>query len=341
MTGLKLIAFVAQRIALFVPALLFVVTLTFVVSRLLSGDPAVLMAGPIPDPKRVEAIRAEFGLDKSIPTQYAIYLAALARGDLGVAWHTGNSVSDDLQARFPATLELVVLALAMAIVVGVPLGVWAAIGKNSIPDHLARILNLLGTSVPSFWLGLILIYFLFFKFHVFPAPIGRLPVGTEPPHHTSGMYLLDSLLVADFSTFWSALKQIALPTLTLSFATMAPITRMVRNSMVEVLQSDYIRAARAFGVPNLYIYFVYGLRNATLPLLTLIAILFGNLVAGAVLVEHVFAWQGIGFWAADAALKSDYAAVQGFVILTAAVYMLVFLVVDVLYWVVDPRTREA
>lgn len=233
------------------------------------------------------------------------------------------------------------LTFTLAIAASVPLGVWAAIRRNRWPDHVARIVNLFGVSVPQFWLGLILIYVLFFRLQLFPAPIGRLPVGVEPPEAITGLYLVDSLIQLDVGTFAIALRQMLLPAITLSLAIIAPLTRMVRGSMLDALGSDYIRAARAFGIPDAYVSFVYALRNAMLPVLTLAAALFGSVVGGAVVVEHIFAWPGLGSYAATAALRSDYAALQGFVILTAACYVVVFLVVDLLYLVVDPRMRPS
>jgi ABC-type dipeptide/oligopeptide/nickel transport system permease component len=335
----RLLWFVAERLALLVPVLLGIASLTFVVSRVLPADPAAVIAGPLADQPTVDAIRAQLGLDRPIWRQYRDYLADLTRGDLGMAWTTRNPVAEDLRRHLAPSLELVLLTFALAIAVSVPLGVWAALRRNRWPDHVARIVNLLGVSLPQFWLGLILIYVLFFRLRLFPAPIGRLPVGVEPPTPLTGLYLIDSLAQLDVGAFAIALRQMLLPAITLSLAIIAPLTRMVRVSMLEALGSDYIRAARAFGIPDAYISFVYALRNALLPVLTLAAALFGSVVGGAVVVEHIFAWPGLGSYAATAALRSDYAALQGFVLLTAACYVLVFLVIDLVSLVVDPRTR--
>jgi peptide/nickel transport system permease protein len=337
----RLLWFVAERLALLVPVLLGIASLTFVVSRVLPADPAAVIAGPLADHQTVDAIRAQLGLDRPIWRQYRDYLGDLTRGDLGTAWTTRNPVAEDLRRHLAPSLELVLFTFALAIAVSVPLGVWAALRRNRLPDHAARIINLLGVSMPQFWLGLILIYVLFFRLRIFPAPIGRLPVGVEPPAPLTGLYLIDSLVQLDLGTFAIAVRQMLLPAITLSLAIIAPLTRMVRASMLEALGSDYIRAARAFGIPSAYIAFVYALRNALLPVLTLAAALFGSVVGGAVVVEHIFAWPGLGSYAATAALRSDYAALQGFVLLTAGCYVLVFLVIDLLSLVVDPRTRPA
>lgn len=338
---MKFAIFVLGRLLLLFPVLLGIATLTFVVSRVLPSDPAAVIAGPSADQATIDQIRSQLGLDKSIPAQYADFMEGLAQGDLGEAWTTRNPVTSDLMDRLPASLELVLVTFAIAIGVSIPLGIWAAINKDRWPDHVARSINLLGVSIPGFWLGIVLIFLLFYKAHLFPAPIGRLPVGVEPPGKITGLYLFDSLLHLQFHTFWQALWQIMLPSLTLSFAIVAPITRMVRNSMIEALQSEYIRSARAFGLPNVYIYFVYALRNAMLPTLTLTATLFGSIVGGAIVIENIFSWPGLGDYAANSAFRSDYTAIQGFVILTAVAYVLIFFIVDVLYFVIDPRTRQA
>ena len=337
---MKFAVFVLTRVVLLVPVLVGIASLTFLVSRVLPADPAAVIAGPTADEATIERIRSQLGLDRSIPAQYADFMGELARGDLGEAWTTRNPVSEDLLNRLPASLELVLVTFIIALVVAIPLGVWAAINKDRLPDHFARVLNLLGVSIPGFWLGIILIFFLFYELRLFPAPVGRLPVGAEEPNEITGLYLVDSLLVLDFGTFLDALWQISLPAFTLAFAIMAPITRMVRNSMIEALDAEYTRSARAFGVPNYYIYFVYAMRNAMLPTLTLTASLFGSVIGGAIVVEHIFAWPGLGEYAAVSALRSDYTAIQGFVILTAVGYVLIFFIVDLLYFAIDPRTRQ-
>jgi len=338
---MRFVTYILQRLALLAPVLFGVVTLTFVVSRAIPGDPAVLLAGLFATPDTIAQIRQQLGLDKPLWTQYLIYMTGLLHGDMGRASHTGNPVTTDLLVRFPASLELLLVAFTLALGIGIPLGVLAALRKDALPDHLIRVIGILGVSIPQFWLGLILIYFLFLQLRLFPAPLGRLPIGTPAPEPITGLLLVDSLLRQQFETFGKALWQLALPAISLSFAAMASITRLVRNTTIEVLELDYVQAARAFGIPGPYIYLTYALRNALLPVLTFSAILFGNLLSGSVLVETIFSWPGLGFYAADSVFKKDYPAIQGFVILSATIYVLIFLLVDVLYWVIDPRTREA
>ena len=330
------------RLAMIVPVVLGVATLTFVVSRVLPGDPARVLAGPQADEETIERFERNLGLDKPIHEQYGDFLSELARGDLGNSWSSGNTVLHDLETRFPATLELVASAFFLAVLIAIPLGILAAIRKDKWPDHAARGFNLAGVSMPQFWTGLLLMYLFFFLLGWLPAPFGRLPVGVEPPESITGLYVVDSVLRGEFSSsLWPAIKQLVLPAVTLGLAAAAPITRMVRNSMLEALRSPYTQAARAYGIPSYYMYGVYALRNAFLPILTLAATLFGNLVGGAIVVEFIFAWPGLGFYAANAAVRSDYAALQGFVILIAFLYALVFLLVDILYPLIDPRTRRA
>lgn len=329
------------RLVLIVPVVLGVASFTFIVSRVLPGDPARVLAGPQQDQATLDQFAHNLGLDKPIYKQYGDFISDLARGDLGDSWSSGNTVIHDLATRFPATLELVGFAFGFALLVSIPLGIWAAIRQDKWPDHAARVFNLAGVSMPQFWTGLLAIYVFFFLLGWFPAPFGRLPIGVDAPESITGLYTVDSLLRGQFSTFWAAFRQLVLPMVTLGMAAAAPITRMVRNSMLEAIRSPYTRAARAYGVPEYYSYGVYALRNAFLPVLTLTATLFGNLVGGAIVVEFIFAWPGLGFYAANAAVRSDYSALQGFVILVALMYSLVFLIVDILYPIVDPRTRRA
>ena len=329
------------RLAMIIPVVLGVASLTFLVSRVLPGDPVRVLAGPQQDEETLVRFAHNLGLDKPIYQQYGDFLSDLARGDLGDSWSSGNTVRHDLQTRFPATLELVLWAFGLAVLISVPLGIWAAIRQDKWPDHAARVFNLAGVSMPQFWTGLLLIYVFFFLLGWLPAPFGRLPVGVDAPESITGVYTVDSLLRGQFSTFWTALRQLILPAVTLGMAAAAPITRMVRNSMLEAIRSPYSKAARAYGVPEYYAYGIYALRNAFLPVLTLTATLFGNLVGGAIVVEFIFAWPGLGFYAANAAVRSDYSALQGFVILVALLYSVVFLLVDILYPLIDPRTRTA
>jgi peptide/nickel transport system permease protein len=336
---MQLYRLLAIRLVLIVPVVLGVVTLTFFVSRVLAADPVELFLPPQADEQLRREIRASLGLDKPIVEQYAIYLDGMLHFDLGRSILTGRPVLHDLADRLPATLELAALALIMAVVIGVPLGVVAAVDRDGPADFIIRGITLLGMALPAFWLGLILIYFLFVKLAWLPGPVGRFPIGAEPPPDVTGLYTIDSLLVGNFSDFWTALRHLFLPAVTLGFVTMAPIARVARASMVEALQSEYIRTSHAMGIPTLTINFRYALKNAMLPVVTMIGSTVGFLFGGAVLVESVFNWPGMGQYALTAIRQSDFAALQGFVIWAAIAYVLAFLAVDLLYLVIDPRTR--
>jgi ABC-type dipeptide/oligopeptide/nickel transport system permease component len=336
---MKLYRLLALRVSLILPVALGVVTLTFFVSHVLGGDPVELFLPPQADQQLRREIRASLGLDKPLFTQYGIFLKGLTRGDLGKSITTGRPVLTDLADRLPATLEMATCAVLMAVLIGVPLGVLAAVGRDGPPDFIIRGVTLMGLALPAFWLGLILIALFFVRWAVFPGPVGRLPIGVEPPREITGLYTLDSLLGGNVSLFWTSLRHLALPALTLGFVTMAPITRVTRAAMVEALQSDYIRTAQAMGLPTRVVYFRYALKNALLPVVTMIGAIVGFIFSGAVLIENVFNWPGMGQYALSAIRTSDFAALQGFVIWAALAHVLAYLAVDLLYLAIDPRTR--
>ena len=316
-----------------------VLTITFVVSRILPADPVALLAGPHASPEVARGISTHLGLDQPLPVQYARYLAGALRGDLGSSFRTGQPVVADLLARFPATLELVLASAGLGLAAALPLGVVTAVRRGRWPDYLGRGLTLVGVAVPSFWLGLVLVYVLFFQLRLFPAPVGRLPVDQAPPPVLTGLLLLDTLLAGRPATFWSAAGQLVLPAITLAFVILGPIARVLRASMLEALGSDYIRTARAMGIRERRVLGGHALRNALLPSVTVAGGLFGNLLGGAVLVETVFAWPGLGRYVVDAIQVSDYAAIQGFVLLAGGLYAAVFQAVDLVYTLLDPRLR--
>jgi len=308
--------------------------------RLLPGNPAVMMLGITPTTEGAQAnLEAQMGLDKPVYSQYVLYLRDLLSGNLGFSWQTGRPVVKDLAQRFPATVELALLSLVAAVFVSIPLGVLSAIHKDSIVDHIARGIALVGIGMPLFWLGLLLIFVFFFLLGWAPAPMGRLPEWVEPPARITGMYLLDSLMTAHWTVFKIAFRQLLLPVFCLSLASFAYITRMVRSGMLEVLHEDYIHTARAKGLRELTITCKHALRNALIPTLTIVALALGRMLSGAVLVETVFAWPGMGKYTVDAIMNRDYAPVQGFIILSALIYAFLNLLVDVCYGILDPRIR--
>jgi ABC-type dipeptide/oligopeptide/nickel transport system permease component len=328
---------IAKRLLAAIPTLIGVVIVTFALTRLLPGDPAAYFAGNAASNEAVEQIRIKLGLSDPIPRQFVRYVSELARGDLGTSLTTGQSVRTEIIERLPASLELTLIGLSLALVVAVPLGVLAATRPGSWVDQLCRVLTTTGVSLPIFFTGLLLAYVFYFILGWAPSPLGRLDTYASTPTHYTGFYLLDSLIAGQGATFVSAAKQLVLPSLTLALFVMAPIARMTRASMLGVLSADFVRTARASGLSNFTILVRYAFRNAFLPILTTIGMVFSFMLGGNVLVEKVFAWPGIGSFAIEALVASDYAPVQGFVLTMAVIYVLLNLVIDVLYVLIDPR----
>jgi ABC-type dipeptide/oligopeptide/nickel transport system permease component len=328
---------IATRLSGALPNIVGVVIVTFLLTRALPGDPAAYFAGPSATKEAIEQIRASLGLDKSIAHQFAFYLKDLAKGDLGQSLSTGQPVLTEIRQRLPASLELTLCGLLFSVSIAIPLGVLAATRPGSWVDHLCRVLATTGVSLPTFFTGLLLAYIFYFLLGIAPSPLGRLDVALSPPPAVTGLYLVDSLLARDLETFWSSFKQLILPAVTLGLFVMAPLMRMTRASMLGVLSSDFIRTARASGLPRGTVLYKYAFRNALLPIVTTLGMVFSFLLGSNVLVEKVFAWPGIGSYVIEALVASDYAPVQGFVLTMALVYVALNLVIDVLYGVIDPR----
>jgi ABC-type dipeptide/oligopeptide/nickel transport system permease component len=328
-----------QRALWALPVALGVVTITFFVARLFGGDPTELYAPPEATDELRAQIREKLGLGDPLLVQYLRYLGEILRFDFGVSFTTGQSVGQDLTERLPATLELGLIGLGLGILIGVPLGVIAAVGREGLPDFLVRGVTLAGMALPQFWIGLVLIWVFFVILGWLPGPVGRLPIGVPLPEPITGFLLVDLALLGDWERWRLALLQLVLPAGTLAFAMLAPIARVTRSSMVEALQSDYIRTAVAMGFGRRALWFRYALRNALLPVVTLVGVLAGYVFGGAVLLESIFGWPGVGQYALQAIESSDFAALQGFVIYAALLYVGTFLLVDMLYIVIDPRMR--
>jgi ABC-type dipeptide/oligopeptide/nickel transport system permease component len=332
-----MLSMILRRLASAIPSLIGVVVVTFVLTRALPGDPAAYYAGPAATKEAIEEVRKKLGLDKDLGEQFVDYVRALARGELGNSISTGQSVAHELLTRLPASIELTLLGLIFAIGVAVPLGVIAALRPNSWIDHACRVIATAGVSLPIFFTGLLMIYVFYFLLGVAPAPLGRLEVFYSPPPHVTGFFLVDSLLAGDIEVFFATVKQLILPALTLGIFALAPIARMTRASMLSALSSDFIRTARASGLGHLKIVVGYALRNALLPVITVLGKVFSFLLGANVLVEKVFTWPGIGSYAIEALIQSDYAPVQGFVLTMAFMYVGLNLAIDLLYGVIDPR----
>ena len=330
---------IGARLLTTVPSIIGVILVTFLLTRVLPGDTAAYFAGPAATPEAIEQIRKNLGLDQPLPQQLLSYVTALIKGDLGQSLTTGQPVTKDIAQRLPASAELTLVGLTLSMVVALPLGIMAAIRQGSWIDHLCRIVATAGVSLPVFFTGLLLVYVFYFLLGWSPAPLGRLDVFiTEPPRIT-GFLLVDMIAARDAAGFRSACSQLVLPALTLAIFSLAPITRMTRASMLSVLNADFIRTARANGLTSGKVIGTYAFRNAMLPVITTLAMVFSFLLGANVLVEKVFAWPGIGSYAVEALIASDYAPIQGFVLIMAIMYVMLNLFIDILYGLIDPRIR--
>jgi ABC-type dipeptide/oligopeptide/nickel transport system permease component len=324
-----------------VPLLLLgVVTVAFFLSNMTKGDPLVAIVGErqMTNPEVVAAAKARWGLDRPLPERYLVYVGNLLTGDLGTSFRTKRPVSQDLMERLPATLELVIAAMIVGVLGGVSLGVAAAHFRDRNADHVARVIALLGSSVPVFWSGLLMLYVFSVVLGWLPGP-GRLDPRMAAPPGVTGFYTIDALLAGDWAAFGEALKRLVLPAVVLGWAVLGVITRLVRASMLDVLGQDYVLAARAKGASERRVLVNHALRNAMIPTLTIIGFSFAYLITGAVLTEAVFSWPGIGTYAVDAARALDFPAIIGVTIVGGAAFLLTNLVTDIGYALADPRVK--
>lgn len=326
-----------MRIAQSIPVVVGVVVISFLLTRALPGDPAAYFAGAAADEASIEEIRVALGLDKPLIQQFFIYVGDLLQGDLGQSISSGQSVAADLAKRLPASLELTLTALIVSCGIAIPLGVLAATQPGSWIDHLCRVVVTAGVSLPTFFTGIVLIYVFYYLLGIAPSPLGRLDFIYIEPDRVTGFYLIDAAVVGDWETWLGALKQLVLPAVTLALFTLAPIARMTRAAMLTALSSDFIRTAKAAGLTNRKVLYGYAFRNALLPVVTTLGMVFSFALGANVLVEKVFAWPGIGSYAVEALVVSDYAAVQGFVLAMALLFVLLNLIIDLAYTAIDPR----
>jgi ABC-type dipeptide/oligopeptide/nickel transport system permease component len=335
----KVVRVVAIRVFSIVPVALGVLTLTFFVARVVAGDPVELFVPDNANAQQRADIREKFGLDKPIGEQFVLYLSNAVRGDLGESIFTGRPVTDDLRQRLPATFELALIAFAIAVGLGIGIGVLSVIVDGGPANWVLRATTLFGISVPGFWLGLVALYIFSSLLRWFPGPVGRFPIGAAAPQGPTGLFTFDSLLAGNWAAFGIAVHHLVLPAVTLGFVSMAPIARITRSALLEALAADHIRTARALGVPAQTIYFRYALKNAMLPIITILGGTVGFMFGGTVLVESVFNWPGVGQYALGALQRADFPALQGFVIWAAISYVIAYMLVDLLYFAADPRIR--
>ncbi|MGC7871885.1 ABC transporter permease [Desulfosporosinus sp. SYSU MS00001] len=332
-----MLRYIIKRLLMLIPVLLGVSIIVFLIMRVFSPDPAPIVLGQHATQQAADAWRQVNGLNDPIYLQYFHYLKGALTGDLGTSYYTKLPVVKEIMSRFPATIELAFVAIILASFFGIVIGVISAVKKNSIFDNAGMFLALIGVSMPIFWLGILLIILFSGALHWLPSN-GRINPLLAPAHIT-GFFLIDSLMAGNMDSFFDALKHIILPASALAMYSMAIITRMTRSSMLDTLQQDFIRTARAKGVPEGKVIRKHALRNGLIPIVTVIGLQLGSLLGGAVLTETVFSWPGIGAYTVECILKSDFPVVQGVVLLVATIYVLMNLIVDVIYAFLDPRIK--
>lgn len=336
---MSLRTYIMRRLGLAVITLFGVVVAVFLLTHVLPGNPAYVKAGPFASQEQIKRIEQEMGLDQPVPVQFWNYTTKLLQGDMGVSWGTSHPVREDLMQRLPATVELAFAAFLLATVVGLILGILAAVNKGTVIDQAVHLISVMGASVALFWLGLMFIFVFYYKLKLVPDPMGRLDALMQPPPGPTGLLLIDTLVHGDLDQFKSAFGHLVLPTVSLAVVLTPTVAKMARAAMLEVLQSEYIQTARAIGLSTARVIWRDALPNAMIPILTTMGIVMAYLLAGNVLVEMLFAWPGIGLYAWNALMSNDFDAIQGFVLLIAVIYVFINLVIDLVYSFIDPRIR--
>ena len=336
---MRLLKYIAKRSLFVLPQLFGIIAVSFFLLKMIPGDPALMMMGPMASEETLQKIRVSLALDKSLVDQFILYISNIFSGDLGKSWQTTNPVTKDLIKRFPATLELVTLSLLLALIIGIPVGVIASLFKRSIVNKFSTYYGLLAGSLPDFWLGLIFIYFFYTVLGWAAAPMGRLDLGILPPDGVTGSFFLDSIFSGDFETLKNVLDHLYLPVLTLGLINAGPIIKMTQSTMDRMLESDHIRYARSCGLKESQVT-RRALRNALPSVLTIVSVLYSFLIGGAVLVEIVFSWGGAGQYALSGVLNADINPVMGFVICSAVLCLVLYLILDLIYFAIDPRLRN-
>jgi ABC-type dipeptide/oligopeptide/nickel transport system permease component len=333
--------YVARRLLLTIPLLIGITLVLFLLYNLIPVDPVAVLIpeSGFRDPELTAQTIERWGLDRSLPEQYVIYVLNLLRGDLGTSFITRQPVTDDLLARLPATLELTVCAMLFAIVVGIPAGLIAGLRRGGWFDRITWLGTLITASIPPFWLGLIYLTVFWYDLRIAVGP-GQIGSRMTRPEVVTGFITLDSLIAGDLNAFHSGLAHLVLPTLVLGGFTLAVVLRLTRAAIIEEMRREYIRTARSKGLRERTVVVRHGLRNVLLPLVTLLGLTFAGLIGGAVMTETVFNWPGLGQYLVQASINLDYPAIQGGTLLVATAYLLVNLVVDVLYGILDPRVRD-
>lgn len=335
------LAYLIRRLVLAIFVVIGVLAITFIISRLVPSDPARLFTGPRASKEKIEETRERFGLNKPIPAQFVNYVKSTIRGDFGISFKTKTAILTDLKIFLPATLELVILSLLLAVVIGIPIGVYSGAHWGKKFDLLGRVLTISGVSIPSFWLALIL-QLVFFSW------LGWLPMGGrlsreflifEPIQHITGFNLIDAAITGHWEAWKDALIHIIMPAIVLAVYPICLISRMMRGSIIEVLTQDYVTAARAGGLPERLVLFRFALKNAIAPTLTVISLVFAYSISGSVLIEIVFNWPGLGKYITDAIINADFPVVLAVTLIVTVIYVLINLFVDLIQAVIDPRIQ--
>jgi peptide/nickel transport system permease protein len=334
--------YIARRLLLLIPVLLGMTLIAFAVTKAIPTDPIIASISQEASnhPEIVAAYRKEWGLDKPVPVQYLTYVWNLLHGDMGVSIYTHRPVLEDLLDYLPATVELATVTIVFSVVLSVPLGILAAMVRGGMTDLVIRLVTLVGVAMPIFWLALVLLDIFYLHLGWAPAP-GRLDYALQPPPPVTGFYVIDALIAGQPATAWNALSHLALPAFVLATWSVGLLTRMTRASMLAVLPQDFLRAARSKGASDFYVIRRHAAPNAMIPVVTVIGLAYGDLLSGALLVETIFGWPGIGRYAFNAAVHVDFPAIIGVALTVGFIYTIVNLVVDVAYAVLDPRVRAS
>lgn len=332
-----MLSYIIKRLLWAIPTLLGVSVIVFSMVHLAPGDPALVMLGEHASKESVDALREQMGLNKPLIEQYILFITNALQGDFGTSTISGEPVLYEFLERFPATIELSLVALTFATIIGLFAGILSAVKRYSMFDYAAMSTALAGVSMPVFWLGLMLIY-------LFSVELGWLPVSGRLGYefdidHVTGLFLVDSLIAQDYEAFWDALKHLILPAVALGTIPMAIIARMTRASMIEVMKEDYVRTARAKGCTNMQVILIHALKNALMPVITVIGLMLGTLFAGSILTETTFSWPGIGKWLVNAVNQRDFPIIQSTTLIIATMFVAVNLIVDLLYALVNPKVR--
>ena len=331
---MRALALTVNRLIWLVPTLLGLLVITFTISHIIPADPIAFIAGDNATAEQIAALKAKFGVDKPLHVQLWNYILGVLQGDFGLSLYTQRPIADDLLARLPATLELAFVAILLSAVVGIPLGVLAAVNRNSMLDHILRVFTVSGLAIAAFWLAILLQLLFAMEWRITPLQ-GR--IDGWGPDKVTGFFLIDSAIAGDWEIFWSAAHHIILPAITLAFPAMATVMRFTRAGVLDAINSNYVDYQQAMGVPRRVVIWRYVLRNALIGTVTQLGLIFGNLIANAVVVEAVFDWPGLGLYAVNSILQSDYNAIMGFTLTMGCVFIIANLLVDITHGLIDPR----